>query len=680
MRYGERKVGTDPMRVPTNITNKTFGGADAAALQQLGQGVQYVSDIAADHIVRYKDRADKVLVHDALVEYEEAKQEIMNTATALKGVDGINMAGRIQKDLDALKNKATESLSSQNMKNMFRASADPSHLQSMKHIFRVEQRNIIVHEQITNEAEKEIAIDKAKIAPGDKEVFKESLFVTTTNTRNQTEHLGKKLSDAMIAVAKANLYTHVIKHQMLTDPKGALAFFEANLGKFGSAESGLKNKLDDLVLKDTALQQAKELALLTPEKQLKGLNAITDADEWTATNAYLGKMNTARDKIEQTKQNELYQSALKFMLDNDTLDGFGRRSELTTDEERAVGQTWLSPSGQIWNVDTALYAELMELAVTDIDAIKNLKLTKEQIARMGPMLSLRILNIIAAANKKKDTELKRLLTPTKVMSGLIGSHKLDKDDKKDEKIAFMLTFDEERSNMPNENQNDPNLLFTMGENILEEYHIKGGGKMARYLAIAAGEQMLNPVDATPPREVPNQAIWLSTTRDGIFYEGWWTPETNKLYSEVGGLIQIEILPFTAEETQRIEQEMKELFRPKNVFTTPSLEFQFMEYTYNVGVKARLDKLKQAVNNSKFVDKSETPPLDRPMLEDSFDTHRMMWAKVQGKFIAFPTTVMLEGNLIELPPKEALRYALKTTEYITFPSAYAADAYARGPGR
>lgn len=48
------------------------------------------------------------------------------------------------------------------------------------------------------------------------------------------------------------------------------------------------------------------------------------------------------------------------------------------------------------------------------------------------------------------------------------------------------------------------------------------------------------------------------------------------------------------------------------------------------------------------------------------THRMAWGEVgNGRVIAFPTLIRDGAALKQLKPEEAVRYALRTGEYIPF---------------
>ncbi|HEX5025721.1 MAG TPA: hypothetical protein VFV68_10630, partial [Agriterribacter sp.] len=64
-------------------------------------------------------------------------------------------------------------------------------------------------------------------------------------------------------------------------------------------------------------------------------------------------------------------------------------------------------------------------------------------------------------------------------------------------------------------------------------------------------------------------------------------------------------------------------------------------------------------------------------DGSKSTHKMASAEVDGKQIAYPTIVNINGKLKELNPKEALDYALKNNEYREFKKAKEAQAYAEG---
>ncbi len=65
-------------------------------------------------------------------------------------------------------------------------------------------------------------------------------------------------------------------------------------------------------------------------------------------------------------------------------------------------------------------------------------------------------------------------------------------------------------------------------------------------------------------------------------------------------------------------------------------------------------------------------------DGSYSTHRMASAETDGKFIVYPTIVQLpDGNLRELGDDEAYYYALKTGEFMEFPSDKEARAFAEG---
>ena len=59
------------------------------------------------------------------------------------------------------------------------------------------------------------------------------------------------------------------------------------------------------------------------------------------------------------------------------------------------------------------------------------------------------------------------------------------------------------------------------------------------------------------------------------------------------------------------------------------------------------------------------------------THKMASGEWNGKYVAFPTIVAQNGKLVELPIKEAVKFARDNNEYLIFGSEDAADKYARG---
>lgn len=74
--------------------------------------------------------------------------------------------------------------------------------------------------------------------------------------------------------------------------------------------------------------------------------------------------------------------------------------------------------------------------------------------------------------------------------------------------------------------------------------------------------------------------------------------------------------------------------------------------------------------------SRYPQINNP--DGSYSTHKMAWTTVGDRFIAFPTIVQLpDGNLKELPPSEAIQWAIQNKEFREFPTAEQASGYADG---
>ncbi len=103
---------------------------------------------------------------------------------------------------------------------------------------------------------------------------------------------------------------------------------------------------------------------------------------------------------------------------------------------------------------------------------------------------------------------------------------------------------------------------------------------------------------------------------------------------------------------------------------------------------------ESLKNSSQESGSETPFIEKKPLKEfeqriqkpflriqnedgSISTHRMASGEVDGKQVAFPTIVNINGKLKELPIDEAFDYAIKNNEYKEFKTQEEAQKYAEG---
>ena len=102
--------------------------------------------------------------------------------------------------------------------------------------------------------------------------------------------------------------------------------------------------------------------------------------------------------------------------------------------------------------------------------------------------------------------------------------------------------------------------------------------------------------------------------------------------------------------------------------------------YKKVTKSEFDWLLNVLNNNKnksFVQRIINPQ-NEPVLEHEggIATHRMSWATVGDKVIAFPTVLKTrEGNLQDFG-REAIPHVLKTGNYIEFQSEKEADFFSK----
>jgi len=104
----------------------------------------------------------------------------------------------------------------------------------------------------------------------------------------------------------------------------------------------------------------------------------------------------------------------------------------------------------------------------------------------------------------------------------------------------------------------------------------------------------------------------------------------------------------------------------------------------VVAKTELDTLIEILANNQdknFVQRILRPN-DYPTLEGEGEfkgkihTHLMSDTEADGRFIAYPEVVMQDGKLIKKERDEAFNYAMKTGEYIEFPTDTVASWFAK----
>lgn len=94
--------------------------------------------------------------------------------------------------------------------------------------------------------------------------------------------------------------------------------------------------------------------------------------------------------------------------------------------------------------------------------------------------------------------------------------------------------------------------------------------------------------------------------------------------------------------------------------------------------AYVDSVLQANNNKSFVKRI----LERELYptiknsDGSHSTHKMAWGEVDGKYVMFPTILFNGKKLREYKPKEALKKAMKTNNFIEFDSPEKAEWFSK----
>ena len=179
------------------------------------------------------------------------------------------------------------------------------------------------------------------------------------------------------------------------------------------------------------------------------------------------------------------------------------------------------------------------------------------------------------------------------------------------------------------------------------------------------------------------------------YSAWGGPVGNDLYKIIkrGDFLRImgEKIPgygalgFVSPEAKKAYTEW--LKEKSKEFRKGSLEFLGIEKEVQ---PARLNRaeggeIKEEVSQHlkdnahlNFVQRIFNPELTIELEKGRPSTHMMASAEVDGKEIVYPTIVEIEpGKLKQLSSKEAIRYALKTGEYIEFDNVKEARAFAEG---
>ena len=80
----------------------------------------------------------------------------------------------------------------------------------------------------------------------------------------------------------------------------------------------------------------------------------------------------------------------------------------------------------------------------------------------------------------------------------------------------------------------------------------------------------------------------------------------------------------------------------------------------------------------FVDRYRNPSSNPVIQNDdgTVSTHRMGYSEVDGKHIAYPTIVNMDGGLVDLGQELGFKYAMYSGDFKEFPSEEEAAKYAK----
>jgi hypothetical protein len=73
---------------------------------------------------------------------------------------------------------------------------------------------------------------------------------------------------------------------------------------------------------------------------------------------------------------------------------------------------------------------------------------------------------------------------------------------------------------------------------------------------------------------------------------------------------------------------------------------------------------------------ETSPESVPWGEDQTASHQMAANEIDGRYLAYPEVVNIDGKLTPLNPQDAIIYALKNNEFIEFPTQEKATEFSK----
>lgn len=552
-RYTSPQITEEPVSLP-NVSAEAFGAQDAAALTQLGQGLQRVSNVAAANLLDAKQRENKVAARGKLVEARTDLREFLNSDIYTRQGEALNTSYIDSlKKADELRKTHSKALINQTQKDLFLASYDHYSTQALDRVSSFQRVKMIEAEGETLRANINQNIEDSvegrynsiQIANNELDVIRDTASI----------HAGKDKQIIKHHVRQAVHTQHLAVLNALTNdsPTVGLEYFNNNAEKFlPSTRTGLKADLEKKSGSEIAYELAKDLVNsgATPEEIQTAIDAANLTPEVRKAAQQNADTRIARqirnNKIAYDQEFERSAQAVRESLDENDISYKLKHA----DQEKL--RTFIRKEAKL-NLNNSAqryekYQELLKLAQgSDIDRKKfvNTSLAEEALLNVGQEYYDKLVSLQNTVRRELRGEAKAQADLVK--SRTFNSYMKDmleffgyKDDF--EASARIEQWFEEQLNSYPEDERDKFSTWNELKDALS-LEVEVGDWFDPTLAKAiAQDRIVLGADQIPtgelPEGVPVGSRWFAKTIQGKLYIGYYDPMTRKLYTPANEVIFI----------------------------------------------------------------------------------------------------------------------------------------------
>lgn len=542
-RYTGPQIIKEPVSLP-NISAEAFGAQDAAALTQLGQGLQRVSNVAAANLLDAKQRENKVAARGKLVEARTDLREFLNSDIYTRQGEALNTSYIDSlKKADELRKTHSKALINQIQKDLFLASYDHYSTQALDRVSSFQRVKMIEAEGETLRANINQNIEDSvegrynstQIANNELDVIRDTASIHAGKDKQIIEH----------HVRQAVHTQHLAVLNALTNdsPTVGLEYFNNNAEKFlPSTRTGLKADLEKKSGSEIAYELAKDLVNsgATPEEIQTAIDAADLTPEVRKAAQQNADTRIARqirnNKIAYDQEFERSAQTIRESLDENDI------SHKLKHDDQEKQRTFIRKEAKLQLNNSAQryekYQELLKLAQgSDADRKKfiDMGLAEEALLNVGQEYYDKLVSLQNTVRRelrgeaKAQADLVKSRTFNSYMKDMLDFFGYKDDFEASARIEQW--FEEQLNSYPEDERNKFSTWNELKDALSLEVEVGDWFDPTLAKAIAQDRIVLG-ADQIPtgelPKGIPVGSRWFAKTIQGKLYVGYYDPTTRIL--------------------------------------------------------------------------------------------------------------------------------------------------------